>query len=112
MLAAHFNWAAPFYVLVLACVIIWPVALAVMPQAGRPPGAKPRPLSAVLPDLLGLFAVGATAAPSVDRHGLDERDDGDPLHRACHGRQPRGRAGADDLGLPVRRPGHACSLRA
>ena len=57
MLAAHFNWAAPFYVLVLASAVIWAGAWVVMPRLDAHLAAQPRPLSAVLPDLLGLFAV-------------------------------------------------------
>lgn len=57
LLAAHFNWAAPFYVLVLASAVIWAGALVVMPRLDAHLAAQRRPLSAILPDLLGLFAV-------------------------------------------------------
>ena len=57
LLAAHFNWAAPFYVLVLASAVIWAGAWIVMPRLDAHLAAEPRPFSSVLPDLLGLFAV-------------------------------------------------------
>jgi len=79
-------------VLVLASVIIWAGALAVMPKLDAHLAAKPRPLSAVLPDLLGLFAVGRhrrafllTGMASMSAMMVI------PFIAPCHGRQPRGR---------------------
>ena len=57
MLAAHYNWAAPFYMLVLASCLVWAAALAVMPALDEHLARAPRTLAQVLPDLFGIFCI-------------------------------------------------------
>ena len=59
MLSAHFNWAAPFYLLVLLSALIWLGALLVMPTLDAHLRGPRRRLADVLPDLLGLFMVAS-----------------------------------------------------
>ena len=56
MLAAHFGWASPFYLLVVFSLLIWFAAWRVLPSLS---GHLTRrvPLSEVLPNLLGLYRV-------------------------------------------------------
>ncbi|NRR28917.1 MFS transporter [Oxalobacteraceae bacterium] len=56
MLAAHFGWASPFYLLVVFSLLIWLVAARVLPTLDGHLSRK-TPLSEVLPNLLGLFRV-------------------------------------------------------
>ncbi|RFP26066.1 MFS transporter [Duganella sp. BJB488] len=57
MLAAHYGWASPFYLLVLLSLLIWAGAWRVLPPlAGHL--TRPVPLSEVLPNLIGLYRVG------------------------------------------------------
>ncbi len=54
-LAAHFNWAAPFYLLVIFSLLIWLGAARVLPELNSHRSAKPAALADVLPNLLNLF---------------------------------------------------------
>jgi predicted MFS family arabinose efflux permease len=56
MLAAHYGWASPFYLLVLFSLLIWFGAWRVLPPLNGHLG-RPLPLSAVLPNLIGLYKV-------------------------------------------------------
>ncbi|MEC5162718.1 MFS transporter, DHA1 family, inner membrane transport protein [Janthinobacterium sp. CG_23.3] len=57
VLAAHFGWASPFYLLVLLSVLIWIGAARVLPALTAHRGAKPATLAQALPNLLALFTV-------------------------------------------------------
>jgi DHA1 family inner membrane transport protein len=57
MLGAHFNWAAPFLLLVALSAVIWCAAAFVLPRLDAHLAAGPRPLRGILPDLFGLFTV-------------------------------------------------------
>jgi DHA1 family inner membrane transport protein len=57
MLSAHYNWTAPFLLLVAASVLIWIGAAVVMPRLDAHLAGPRRALAAILPDLLGLFTV-------------------------------------------------------
>jgi DHA1 family inner membrane transport protein len=57
MLGAHYNWSAPFILLVGFSVLIWCVAARIMPRLDGHLAATPRRLADIVPDLLGLFAV-------------------------------------------------------
>ena len=56
MLAAHFGWASPFYILVLCSLPILVLAARVLPALDEHV-ARRAPLSAVLPDLIALYRV-------------------------------------------------------
>ncbi len=56
MLAAHFGWASPFYILVLCSLPILVLAARVLPALDEHV-ARRAPLSAVLPNLIGLYRV-------------------------------------------------------
>jgi predicted MFS family arabinose efflux permease len=56
MLAAHFGWASPFYILVLCSLPILVLAARVLPALDGHV-ARRAPLSAVLPDLIALYRV-------------------------------------------------------
>jgi len=56
MLAAHYGWASPFYLLVLFSALIWIAAWRVIPNLRGHLG-HPVPLAEVLPNLVGLFRV-------------------------------------------------------
>ncbi len=56
MLAAHFGWASPFYLLVLLSILIWGAAWRVLPSLTGHLGA-PVPMAQVLPKLIGLYRV-------------------------------------------------------
>lgn len=56
MLAAHFGWASPFYLLVVFSLLIWFGAWRVLPSL-RGHLTHPVPLSEVLPNLIGLYRV-------------------------------------------------------
>lgn len=56
MLAAHFGWASPFYLLVLLSLLVWLAASGVLPSLRGHLNQK-MPLAEVLPNLLGLFRV-------------------------------------------------------
>lgn len=56
MLAAHFGWASPFYLLVVFSVVIWALAARALPSMVDHL-THPVPLSAVLPNLIGLYSV-------------------------------------------------------
>jgi len=58
MLAAHFGWQMPFYLLVVFSMLIWLTAWRVMPSMTEHLG-KAAPLARVLPDLVALFRVPA-----------------------------------------------------
>lgn len=57
MLSAHYNWTAPFLLLVFASVLIWLAAAIVMPRLDAHLAGPRRALAEILPDLLGLFKV-------------------------------------------------------
>ena len=57
LLGAHYNWAAPFLLLVAMSVLIWCAAALVLPRLDAHLADGVRPLREVLPDLLGLFKV-------------------------------------------------------
>lgn len=57
MLAAHYGWASPFYLLVVFSLLIWCGAWRVLPSLGGHL-TRPVPLSEVLPNLIGLYRVG------------------------------------------------------
>lgn len=59
MMAAHFGWQSAFYLLVGFSVIVGLVALRVMPSMRGHMKAQPLPVSAVLPELVGMFRVPA-----------------------------------------------------
>ena len=56
MLAAHFGWASPFYILVLCSLPILLLAARVLPALDEHV-ARRAPLSAVLPNLIALYRV-------------------------------------------------------
>ncbi|GJI90716.1 MFS transporter [Duganella hordei] len=56
MLAAHYGWASPFYLLVLFSLLIWFGAWRVLPSLDGHLGRRV-PLAQVLPDLIGLYKV-------------------------------------------------------
>ena len=56
MLAAHFGWASPFYILVLCSLPILVLAARVLPALDGHV-ARRAPLSAMLPDLIALYRV-------------------------------------------------------
>ena len=56
MLAAHFGWASPFYILVLCSLPILVLAARVLPALDAHV-ARRAPLSAMLPDLIALYRV-------------------------------------------------------
>jgi MFS transporter, DHA1 family, inner membrane transport protein len=56
MLAAHFGWASPFYLLVVLSLLVWLAGWAVLPALRGHLGHKVA-LSEVLPNLVGLFRV-------------------------------------------------------
>jgi predicted MFS family arabinose efflux permease len=58
MLAAHFGWQMPFYMLVVFSMLIWLAAARALPSLTAHLG-QAVPLSRVLPDLAGLFRVPA-----------------------------------------------------
>lgn len=58
MLAAHFGWAAPFYLLVVFSMVIWGMAARTLPPVDGHL-AQRQPLSAVLPNLVALYRVPA-----------------------------------------------------
>ncbi len=55
-LAARFGWASPFYLLVVFSLLIWIVALRVLPNL-RGHLAHRVPMSEVIPSVIGLFRV-------------------------------------------------------
>ncbi|SHH67306.1 MFS transporter [Massilia sp. CF038] len=57
LLGAHYNWSAPFLLLVLLSAVVWCGAALVMPRLDAHLAAVPRKLADILPDLLGLFKV-------------------------------------------------------
>lgn len=57
MLGAHYNWTAPFLLLVLMSVLIWCAAAAILPRLDGHLANGVRPVREILPDLLGLFKV-------------------------------------------------------
>jgi DHA1 family inner membrane transport protein len=57
MLGAHYNWAAPFMLLVGVSAVIWCGVALSMPRLDAHLAAQPRKLAEILPDLLGLFKV-------------------------------------------------------
>lgn len=56
MLGAHFNWAAPFLLLVVLSVLIWLAGMQIVPSLTEHLSRRPPPLNEVLPDLLRLFS--------------------------------------------------------
>jgi DHA1 family inner membrane transport protein len=56
MLAAHYGWASPFYLLVLFSLLIWFGAWRVLPSLDGHLGRRV-PLAQVLPNLIGLYKV-------------------------------------------------------
>lgn len=57
MLAAHFGWQSAFFLLVAFSMLIWCVALRVLPSLTAHLAAQPTPLSQALPQLLRMFRV-------------------------------------------------------
>lgn len=57
MLGAHYDWPAPFMLLVLLSALIWCGAALVLPRLDAHLLATPRRLADIVPDLLGLFKV-------------------------------------------------------
>lgn len=57
VMAAHFGWASPFYLLVVLSVLIWIGAARVLPSLTSHRSGPPLPLSKALPNLLALFMV-------------------------------------------------------
>ena len=51
MLGAHFNWAAPFVLLVVLSVLIWFGGMQIVPSLAEHLSRRPPPLNQVLPDL-------------------------------------------------------------
>lgn len=60
-LAAKFGWQSPFYLLVVFSMVIWFVAMGVLPSLAGHLGVR-KPLRQVLPDLARLFRVPAHLA--------------------------------------------------
>ena len=58
MLGAHFGWQMPFYLLVVFSMVIWFAGMRLLPSLSEHIGSA-TPLSRVLPELAGLFTVGA-----------------------------------------------------
>jgi predicted MFS family arabinose efflux permease len=58
MLAAHFGWQMPFYLLVVFSMLIWIAAARALPSLTAHLG-QAAPLSRVLPDLVDMFRVPA-----------------------------------------------------
>lgn len=56
MLAAHFGWASPFYLLVVLSVLVWLLAARALPAIDGHLG-HPVPPKAVLPNLVALYRV-------------------------------------------------------
>jgi predicted MFS family arabinose efflux permease len=56
MLAAHFGWASPFYLLVVLSLLVWLAGWVVLPTLSGHLSRK-TPLAEVLPNLIGLFRV-------------------------------------------------------
>lgn len=57
MLGAHYNWAAPFFLLVALSALIWCAGAFILPRLDGHLADGPRPLRDIVPDLLGLFTV-------------------------------------------------------
>jgi predicted MFS family arabinose efflux permease len=57
MLGAHYNWAAPFYLLVLMSLLIWTCAFFILPALDAHLANGVRKLRDIVPDLLGLFKI-------------------------------------------------------
>ena len=57
MLGAHYNWAAPFFLLVLMSVLIWTCAFFILPALDAHLADGVRKLRDIVPDLLGLFKI-------------------------------------------------------
>ena len=57
LLGAHYNWAAPFLLLVIMSVLIWCAAVTILPPLASHLAMGVRPLREIVPDLLGLFKV-------------------------------------------------------
>ena len=55
VLAAHFGWASPFYLLVLLSLLIWLAASRVLPPLNAHLAGPKTPLTQALPNLLALF---------------------------------------------------------
>ncbi|SIQ75857.1 Predicted arabinose efflux permease, MFS family [Janthinobacterium sp. TND4EL3] len=55
VLAAHFGWASPFFLLVALSLLVWLGAARVLPALTAHMGAAPTPLRQVLPNLLALL---------------------------------------------------------
>lgn len=55
VLAAHFGWASPFFLLVVLSLLVWLGAARVLPSLTAHMGAAATPLRQVLPNLLALF---------------------------------------------------------
>lgn len=57
MLGAHYNWAAPFFLLVLMSLLIWTCAFFILPGLDAHLANGVRKLRDIVPDLLGLFKI-------------------------------------------------------
>ena len=57
MLAAHFGWASPFYLLVVLSLVIWALAARALPSMTA--HRTKVPLAAMLSNLIGLYRVSA-----------------------------------------------------
>jgi DHA1 family inner membrane transport protein len=56
MLGAHFNWAAPFMLLVVLSALVWFAGLQIVPSLTEHLSRRTPPLSEVLPELARLFS--------------------------------------------------------
>ncbi|WGS52955.1 MFS transporter [Paraburkholderia sp. D15] len=56
MLGAHFNWAAPFFLLVALSLVVWLVGFSQVPSLAQHLSRRPPPLAEVLPDLWRLLS--------------------------------------------------------
>lgn len=59
MLGAHFGWQSPFYLLVVLSMLVWFIAARALPSMTQHLARAAVPLARVLPELFGLFTVGA-----------------------------------------------------
>jgi len=55
VMAAHYGWASPFFMLVMMSLLIWLAGARVLPPLTAHLAAAPTPLRQVLPNLLALF---------------------------------------------------------
>lgn len=56
VMAAHYGWASPFFMLVIMSLLIWLAGMRVLPSLTAHLAKEPTPLRQVLPNLLALFS--------------------------------------------------------